>query len=94
MAALPYLYFVVGPEEQDLFTGLGLEDGKKYTMHNRSPFYPIAFDEREPGTDPRDGMTLDPGTRITYDANEDSPMFVWVPFKNRTCVLVLSERRT
>ena len=92
MAALPYRYFVAGPEEQDLFTGLGLEDGKRYTLQNRSQFYPVVFEEREPTAAQGDGMTLDPGARITYHANEDSPMFVLVPFKDRTCVLVLSER--
>ena len=101
MAALPYKYHRAAYEPSNLFalaalpdgSGVGLDEGTEYSIQNLSDLYMVWYEEREDGGTPGRGQYITPGRRIIYDANADSPMFVWTDNPRVEVDLAISELR-
>ena len=84
MAALPYKYFTATDEQRNLFVEAatpggvqGLEGGTEYSIMNTSTITRVFYEEREAAGAAGTGKWMEPGKRLIYEANEDSPLFVW-----------------
>ena len=96
MAALPYKYLTATDEPGNLFAdaatpdgaSTGLDDGTEYSIMNTSTITRVHYEEREVGAAAGTGKWMEPGTRLIYQANEDSPLFVWTRNGERATIAV------
>lgn len=72
-------------------TGQGLEDGTAYQVHNRSLGVKVYVEERPVAGPVGAGDILDKGESGNYNADADTPLFVWTDQPSQTALLVISE---